>query len=161
MVKYVGYMMIFMTLLSCNSFTGRREDPFKSAQMKFDSIVKAAKNGDVEKMLEDFISEIDDLGYRIEDFSTSEGAEVTVEYLNKILKDGWQNELKSAGNELFNNLKDIDNEKMGEYLTIIREMSDKLSINLLQLTGILIDYFKETSVEISKTELLSVLKELF
>lgn len=153
MKKYYLVLFLYMIILSC--FTQRdsiEEGYVRMAREEINYIEQNSSKKDIEENIDKFNSYLNKSGKSIEYFKDSSGSGISGEWIEIKLKEGWQSELNNSIDKLITGLKNIDEQKLSDYFDKIKTYSKKIGINLLQTLGIILDWAKEKSIEISKTD---------
>lgn len=156
-------LVLSIIIFSCYS-KGSIKDPVdysKCAQDEIRAIDENSIYGDVEEKVGRFYSYFEKSGKTIDYFKDNHGNKITDDWLNSKLKEGWQTELKKSANNFIDELKNMDEEKLKEYGGKINIYAKKLGINMLQTLGLILEWAKEKSIEISKTEFFKNLKDIW
>ena len=153
--KYYLLLFLYMIILSCFTQNDSIEDDYvRMAREEINYIEQNSSKKDIEENIDKFNSYAKKSGKPIEYFKDDSGSGISGEWIEIKLKEGWQSELNNSVDKLVTGLKNIDEQKLSEYFEQIKTYSKKIGINLLQTLGIILEWAKEKSIEISKTDFL-------
>lgn len=151
----------FLILMTFSCVSGGDKGLLDDLRDELRQIERQAKNGDVEEMIEEFRSHLEEAGKELSDLELADEGPIDWNWVDSLKTEGWENELKRQAELFFKELKSIDSKDLKRYGREIKKYAKKLEKNIFETAVIVGDFIKEKAEEFSASDFVKALTEIW
>lgn len=164
MYKQVPFLTLFFAIIlvmtSCVT-TNKGSKVRQEIERDIRRIEQAAREGDVEELLENLDRALENHNMRIEDFKDSAGKMLGDGWRSEMARKGFKKELEREAKYLIENFLLLDEEAIAEYTKKVIYYAEKIGFNLLDTLKLIVDYSKKLEVKFDEKKFMKALTKIW